>query len=67
VESIDLRSFPFDTGEMKGRYAPHADCRDRYPWTLDAAAMEQFRAADFPEAASSTLAQADVHKAVGQA
>jgi flavin-dependent dehydrogenase len=72
VESIDLKSFPFDADEMNRRYAPHAGCTEPYRWALDAAAMEQLRNADFaatqeegPGSSDSTDA-AELHKAAGR-
>jgi flavin-dependent dehydrogenase len=72
VESIDLKNFPFDAGEMNRRYGPHAGCTEQYRWVLDASAMEQLRAADFAatveEAAGSSAPAeaAELHKAAGR-
>jgi hypothetical protein len=53
VESIKLHDFTFDPEEMKRRYSPHADCGELYAWSLDPAAMEQFRSVDYPSVAEN--------------
>lgn len=43
VESIDLDNFYFDEGQMRERYAAHAENTERYIWAFDPSALDRFR------------------------